>query len=231
MVKFRHILPARQHWTQGQLDLLIKHYPDTLSRDLEGMIGRDLKSIYAKASELGIKKSDAFKRSEVSGRTNGQQGVGTRFEKGLIPWNKGSNFVAGGRSAETRFKKGRPPAQAHNYQPIGSVRLRSDGYLELKMSDDPTIYPARRWVAVHRIVWEKHHGPIPKDFVVRFKTGMKTIIRDEITIDKLECLSRRDNMRLNSYHNNYPKEVAQLIQLRGTVQRKINRRLKNVRQD
>jgi len=31
-------------------------------------------------------------------------------------------------------------------------------------------------------------------------------------------------MRRNSYHTRYPKEVAQLIQLKGALNRKINRR-------
>jgi hypothetical protein len=47
-----------------------------------------------------------------------------------------------------------------------------------------------------------------------------------ITLGRLELISRAENMRRNSYHTRYPKEVAQLIQLRGALNRQINKRLK-----
>ena len=45
---------------------------------------------------------------------------------------------------------------------------------------------------------------------------------EEITADRVECISLAENMRRNSYHN-YPKPIAELIQLRGALMRKINR--------
>jgi hypothetical protein len=39
-------------------------------------------------------------------------------------------------------------------------------------------------------------------------------------------MSRAESMRRNSYHN-YPKELAQLIQLRGALNRKINASIKD----
>lgn len=128
-----------------------------------------------------------------------------------------------GRSVETRLKPGRPAHQARNYVPIGGLRVTRDGTLERKVTDDPHIAPARRWVAVARLVWEAANGPIPKGHVVRFKDGMRTAEESEITVDRLECISRNENMRRNSYHN-YPQPIPQLIQLRGALNRKISNR-------
>ena len=46
---------------------------------------------------------------------------------------------------------------------------------------------------------------------------------EEITLDKVECISLAENMRRNSCHQ-YGKEIARLIQLRGAVSRQINKR-------
>lgn len=47
-----------------------------------------------------------------------------------------------------------------------------------------------------------------------------------ITADRLELVTRAENMARNTLHR-YPKEVAQLIQLRGALNRKINARTKD----
>lgn len=222
MTKSRGIRSTRVFWTPEQIELLRNHYPDTRSCELVGIVGRDIASIYAKASQLGLKKSAAFMASPASGRTTGRQGIGTRFTKGQESWNKGLHYMPGGRGAESRFKKG------HKYNeesPLGALRVNADGYLERKtsMTVNP---PARRWVAVHRLVWIEANGPLPDGHIVVFKPGTKTTDPAEITPDKVELVSRAENMKRNSYHN-YPKEIAQLIQLRGAIQRKINRRMKD----
>jgi hypothetical protein len=81
----------------------------------------------------------------------------------------------------------------------------------------------KNWVPVHRLVWIEHHGPIPAGHAVAFKPGQHTSVLEEITLDRLELVSRAELMRRNTYHK-YPKEIAQLIQLRGALQRQINKR-------
>jgi len=71
-----------------------------------------------------------------------------------------------------RFKRGTlNGAAARNYVPIGSLRWSKDGYLERKVTDDPSLWPARRWVGEHRLMWEAAHGPIPDGHVVVFLDG------------------------------------------------------------
>lgn len=225
MTKSRHINQPRTLWTKNQLDLLREKYPDTRTADLVTPIGRNERSIYAKAAELGIKKSAAFNASPASGRTNGRQGTGTRFVKGQNAWNKGQYYQPGGRCAETQFKKGH---KNNTEYPLGSLRINKGGYLERKTSMTHHV-PARRWVGVHRLVWIEANGPVPKSHVVVFKPGMRSAVLTEITLDKVELVTHAELMKRNSYHYNYPKEIGLLIQLKGALNRKINRRLDNER--
>ena len=217
----------RRLWTEQELSLLRQLYPDQAASKVAQTLRRSLSSVYAQAAILGLKKSDAFLQSDLSGRIQrGKQDprmVSTQFKKGLTPWNKGSHFVAGGRSHETRFKKGYMSGAAqHNYVPIGSLRVTKDGYLERKVTDDPNLVPARRWVAVHRLVWEAAHGAIPDGHVVVYKPGMKTAVLEQVTLDRLECISRAELIWRNHPARKCP-ELARLVQLKGAITRQVNR--------
>lgn len=61
-----------------------------------------------------------------------------------------------------------------------------DGYLERKVTDDPALYPARRWVFEHRLVWEAANGPIPDGHVIVFLDGDRL----NIALDNLRCVPR-----------------------------------------
>lgn len=218
----------RLQWTADRVATLRQLYPDYAADIVARVIGGGCRvsAVHAKAKALGVKKSDAFKASDRSGRIQrGQQPPAmraTQFKPGQAPWNKGLSYVAGGRSAETRFKKGTPAEQAHNYLPIGSVRVTKDGYLERKVTDDPSLFPARRWVAVQRLVWEAVHGPVPKGHMVVFKPGMRTIVEADITIDRVECISRAENARRNHPAAKSP-EYFKLVQLKGAITRQVQR--------
>lgn len=150
--------------------------------------------------------------------------VATQFKPGQTPWNKGTHYQAGGRSAETRFRPGQLRGVAlHNYVPIGTLRITADGLLERKITDDPALYPARRWVAVHRLVWQAAHGPIPDGHIVVFKPGQATTVEAEITPERLECITRRENMRRNNLHTRMPTDMVRLYQLKGAITRQVNR--------
>jgi hypothetical protein len=61
---------------------------------------------------------------------------------------------------------------------------------------------------------------------VVFHAGKRTNVGSLITIDRVELITRSENMRRNSYLTRYPKEVADVIRLRGALNRKINNRSK-----
>lgn len=211
----------RKPWTDPDLALLKTLYPNTPTKQVATVLQRNIGTVYRKANLLGLTKSKAFLASPESGRTNGIKGKDTRFKKGNIPWNKGmKGRKATGRAVETQFKPGQLNGRAAEmYQPLGSERVTRDGIRQRKIRDDgPSQY---RWRAVHALLWEEHNGPIPKGHIVVFKDGN----RENITLENLELITRAELMNRNSYHN-YPKEIAELIQLRGAVQRQINKRMK-----
>lgn len=216
-----------RHWTPAEDNHLREHYPHQRAAVVAQAINRSVSAVYARAAHLGLSKSAAFYESAYSGRTgHNNHGASTRFKKGHTTWNKGkTGWDAGGRSAETRFKKGRPAHTAHNYQPIGSSRINRDGHLERKVTDDPTLVPSRRWTPVYRLVWESAHGAIPPGHVVRWLPGMATAIEAEITADKLECISKAEHASRNTIHR-YPREVKQVIRLNAKLKRKLKARAK-----
>ena len=222
-------------WTKREIAIIRRDYPHKATKVVAAALDRPLSGVYRTANSLGVKKSAAFLASSESGRLKKltRSGAAYRFKKGDVPPNKGLRRpgYAPGRMQETQFKKGRPASEARNYKPIGTLRVSADGLLERKVSDDPAFFPARRWVGVRRLVWSEANGPIPDGHAVVFRPGRATTDLAKITLDAIELLSRSDLMKRNSYHTNYPKELAQLIQLRGAVQRQINRRERHAKQD
>jgi hypothetical protein len=233
VTKSRGILPPRRKWLDWECEFLRLHYADSRTDDLATVLKRTVGQVYQKAAQLGLTKSEAYLATDNACRIQrGKQHpsmIATRFKAGQVSWNKGLKGVVGVQEAcrATQFKKGRPAHEARNYVPIGSHRVSKDGYLQRKGTDDPSIVPARRWTAVHHLVWEEVNGPVPAGHVVVFKPGCKTTDLESITADCCECVTRQELMRRNSYHTNYPPEVARLIQLRGAINRQINKRAKH----
>lgn len=219
----------RVRWTEAEDQLLREQYSKCRTAELAAKLGRKTASVYQRAYALGLEKDDEFLASPASGRLQpGPENPGhsTRFQAGQASWNKGVQGVTGHHpnTKRTQFRKGRAAAEARNYQPIGSTRV-NNGVLERKVTDDPSLYPARRWRPVARLVWEAAHGPVPAGHAVVFLAGKASLLEEEITAGVLELVSRRELMLRNSRHTRYPVEVNQLIQLKAAVVRKVNNRI------
>lgn len=218
----------RRKWTRAELSLLHSMYPECHTCDVAAWIGRTQGQCYQTAARVGLRKSAEYLASDAACRLRRGEETeamrANRFQPGHSTWNKGLRGVVGVQEAcrATQFKKGRPAHEARNYVPIGSLRVSKDGYLERKLTDDPSIFPARRWVAVHRLVWEQAHGPIPPGHIVCFLPGKKTTVLEEVTADRLECITRAENARRNHPRNRSP-ELARLVQLKGAITRQVNR--------
>lgn len=219
----------RLHWTETELATLRALYPDTPTKQIAEQLRRNLTLVYQKAIKLGLRKSEAYLASPQACRLRRGDNVGAahRFKKGAPPWSKGTKGLCGVQPGcrRTQFKKGQMSGAAqHNYVPIGTEKiLGRDGCLVRKITDDPSIYPARRWVSVHRLVWEAANGRVPPGHIVVFKRGLHTTVCADITLDRLELVSWAENMRRNTYHR-YGKDIARLVQLRGALNRQINKR-------
>lgn len=209
----------RRKWTPDEERRVRESYPNTETKLLAAEFNCKESQLHALARKLQVLKSkeflsEFFRKSAENAR---KAGINSRFKPGHNTWNKGIHYVAGGRSAETRFK---PHSLPKNYKPVGSERFHKEGYLQRKITD--TGYPPRDWVMVHHLVWRAAGNQIPKGHVLVFRDGDKT----NFALENLELISRSDLMRRNSYHN-YGPEVAAVIQLRGAIARKINTLARN----
>lgn len=209
-----------RRWTEKEVLVLRTSYADSLNDALADRLGRTPNQVAKKANSLGLRKSSAF-MSAINARWTGNNpdnpGIETRFRKGCIPWNKGLRGLRLGGD-EHRFKKGQRIGKAnHSYRAIGSERITKDGYLERKINDDLPMQ--NRWRAVHLLLWESEHGPIPDGHVVIFRDGNK----QNVCLENLQLISRADLMRKNSVQK-YGREIYLLLQLLGAVTRQINQR-------
>lgn len=212
----------RRPWRDDELELLRKLYPDTPTKQLAVRLKRKPPAVYQKAQLLGLVKSEAYLASPHACRLRRGDNVGarTRFPKGHAPANKGLRRPGWfrGRMRETQFKKGqRRPDTA----PIGATRL-IDGYVYVKVSEISHVPYTVNWKLKHILEWQRVNGEVPPGYCLVFRD------RNRLNTDvaNLELISRADNMRRNSYHNRYPKEIGLAIQARGALNRMINKRAK-----
>lgn len=223
----------RRKWTEADIATIKAHYPDKPTKDVAAMLGCSVSAVYNQAFNLGIKKSQVFWDSDMTTRIKrghqDQRMASTRFKPGNVPWNAGcKGWQSGGRSAETQFSTGMSPP---NTMPVGSLRIvtSNTGVAQLERKINTQSGPSNlRWRTVHRLVWEAAHGPVPPGHIVVFKPGMKTLVEAEITLDKVDCISRAENARRNDASNKSP-ELKALYQLKGAITRQLKRIVKEER--
>lgn len=113
------------------------------------------------------------------------------YKKDQTPWNKGVTGYMGAN--KTSFKKGQKPK---NWRPIGSERITTQGYTEIKVSNT-----GKRWRMKHQVIYERYHGSIPKGHVVIFADGDK----QNFDIDNLILMSRAE---LAVFNKNFKHQEA-----------------------
>lgn len=91
-----------------------------------------------------------------------RSGLDMRFKPNHTPFNKGLPLVEWATDKmlknikKGQFKKGHINDNSRPELPIGTRTERSE-YAYIKISSNPSV-----WKEEHKIVWEKHHGAIPK---------------------------------------------------------------------
>lgn len=212
-------------WQPEEIEILRRAFPRNPTWKIASVLGRTHSTVSQKAAKLGLRKDPGYLDSPASGRIRPGSNIGgsARFRPGQQAWNKGVKGSTGlhPNCCKTQFKKGCRTGRANNlYQPIGTERVSKDGYVERKLHDGMPLQS--RWRGVHLIRWEAINGPLPKGHALVFKDGDKT----NTDPANMELVTRAELMARNSYHNRYPKEVGRLIQLRGALNRKLNRKRK-----
>lgn len=218
-------------WSDADLAVLRARYPHEPTRELAKDLGRGERAVYQQALKIGLRKTREYLASPIAGRWDGKRGGATRFKPGHESWNKGVKGSSGTHPncRPTQFKPGQRQGVAVKlWKPVGTERISKDGYLERKVAElDATgLTPVeanrgrqRLWRAVHVLVWEEANGPLPKGHAVVFRNGDRTDRR----LENLECVTRKELMLRNSYHR-YPQPIPKLIQLRGALNRQVNKR-------
>lgn len=203
--------PDVRVWSPVKRQKLIALYPDHTNLEIASMLGSTESAVAGMAFKLKLRKSAEFLFEHSS------KGF---FPKGHQPTNKGRKQTEYMSDAQiektkvTRFKKGNIPG---NHKPVGYERITRDGYIEVKTAE-PNVFELK-----HRLVWIEHNGEIPPGYNIQFKDGN----RRNVCIENLYMISRSKQMKTeNSYHARYPEEVKKLIQLKGALNRQINKATK-----
>lgn len=117
-------------------------------------------------------------------------GIDCRFKKGNVPANKGAQMSEEQYKTckGTMFKKGH---KALNTMKLGEHTHTTDGYVIKKVQEEGI--QRERFKFLHKEVWEKYNGPIPKGMIVGFLDGNK----DNCSIDNLFLIDKATNLRLN----------------------------------
>lgn len=115
-------------------------------------------------------------------------GVTGHFQKGCIPHNTGRKGYCAPGCEKDWFPKGHTP---HNKLPIGSLVVKSDGYLWRKTGDGK-----RDWRQEHRLVWEAAHGPVPSGHLLIFLDGD----RMNTKLENLALVTRAENAQMTTRH-------------------------------
>ena len=215
----------RRPWTEAECAELARRYPHENTAAVAQDMGRTKQAVYMQANEMGLKKTYASRAASIERLIEASKH--TRFAKGSRTWNKGIKGSTGTHPncRPTQFAS-RPPTESHNYRTIGSLRVNSDGCLERKVSDDTSLAPARRrWIPVHRLIWIAAHGDVPPGHIVVFRPGMFTAELNEITLDRVELITRTELMQRNTRHN-LPPEINSLIAVKARLTRVIDERSK-----
>ena len=128
-------------------------------------------------SKISKRKWAAIRKRKL---TQGTAKSPTRFQPGIVPWNKGRKIKPHPNSVKTQFKKGElRGAAARKWRPIGAITIRHDkapkrrrhrkrsggGKFQgkprrwIKIKDEGRIQDMHIPLARH--LWQKQYGPVP----------------------------------------------------------------------
>lgn len=208
---------TRRAWTKEDIDTLSRMYPDHFAKEIAVALGRGVPAVYCMARKLGLGSNpDKIRRAGYMSSTHPNV-IASRFPKGHVPANKGKKMPPElyARCSPTMFKKGHAPV---NHRTVGSERVNVDGYVEVKVAE-PNV-----WRPKHRIIWEQANGRIPAGYNVQFRNHNPLDCR----LENLYLISRADQMaKENSFYARYPKELQEVIHLKGVVNRAIHKAQRN----
>lgn len=115
----------------------------------------------------------------------------------------------------TTFRKGDVP---HNVQPLGSISIMS-GYWVMKVTNVGNQH--QKWKFLHRLLWEKENGPIPKGMNVVFRNGD----RNDIRMENLMLMNNKEMARYTPVDDSEP-EMQRFSEIIARVAAKVAEKMK-----
>ncbi|HNP65941.1 MAG TPA: hypothetical protein PKH39_18580 [Woeseiaceae bacterium] len=207
-------------WTEEQLAALRARYPHERTLDIAADIGRSYTATNAMAAKLGLRKTEAYMEEQLGRFKDG--GRRNQFKPGQEPPNKGLRRPGWhkGRMRETQFKPGH---KSNPEMQVGQCAIET----KQKMWKRKMCMSCRggpQWMSLPRYIWMMANGPIPPGHVVRVEGWDKNNPEpiEAVTLDRLTCIPKSQNMLRNSIHR-YPKEVVDVVMQAGRLQREINK--------
>jgi len=207
-------------YTTNLIDEVIRRYPTEDTKVIAADLKIPVEVIYRIASRFQVKKTKEYLDNwKLSGRGRMiEHGKAYRFTKGHKSWNKDKSpkdYISPENYAKmesTQFKKGGlPPNTKHD----GAITLRHDksgaNYYYIRLAK-------AKWIPLHVKIYQDAYGPIPKNHIIVFK-DRNTL---NVTLDNLECITRKQNMQRNTLHRLSP-EIKQTIR----VLTKLKKTIKN----
>ena len=172
----------QEEWPLGFHEFILDHYKGLGNQALTDLINNHFNT------QIPMRRIRAYKHNHHL-----DSGLTGRFEKGNIPPNKGKKGYCHPGCVATQFKKGSKPPNTH---PIGTEILREDGYIWIKVNDNPGPHNiAKRWMPRARYVWEQAHGPIGDDVSILHLDGDS--LNDDLSnlqiVTNKECLVMNKN--------------------------------------
>ena len=207
----------RSPWNEQLEELMALLYPHAMPGQMQALLGIGHTAIASKAQSMGLKKTPET-LTKISRASNEKRRAAdeeayfrSKFQPGLVPWNKGKKTGVGGGS--TSYTKGNAPSTT---LPLGASRWRASHNNILIKVAQPNI-----WRLAHHIAWEQAHGkPLPPGHVVRFNDGNPSNLHP----DNLTAISRTKLSSITSpmFNGALHPQLRHLITLRGALTRAIN---------
>lgn len=151
-----------------------------------------------------------------------QRQLDSRIKPGTIPPNKGKKLSPElyEKVSLTMFKKGNLPRNTKYDGYLSKRHHKRDGkdYMFIRIAQG-------KFELLHRKIWMDANGPIPEGMQISFKNGDTLDCR----LENLELITMAENMKRNSLHN-YPVDIRDTLILIGALNRQINKRIKNEKQ-
>lgn len=202
MRKKSNLPRSNKPWSQSELDILHRLYPDHDNAYMAEILHRTARSIGLKARSLGIYKTPEFAEQQ---KRKGQ------FKPGSVPKNKGMRWEQfmteeGMRNSRTTlFKAGVCRPDNPRVRKVGHETVRTDTngrkYIYIKIAE------GQKMVLKHRWVWEQAHGAIPNGWNVQFKDG-DTL---NCELDNLYIISRSEQLVENRHRRQSPERKKEII--------------------